>query len=51
MTTSFVGSNFTHAQLRHLPTDGTHAEPGRSNILADAHAWHRILQEAEVRPL
>jgi predicted ATPase/DNA-binding winged helix-turn-helix (wHTH) protein len=31
-TTSFVGANFTRAQLRRLPTDGTHAEPGRSNI-------------------
>jgi predicted ATPase/DNA-binding winged helix-turn-helix (wHTH) protein len=31
-TTSFVGANFTHAQLRRLPTDGTHAGPGRSNI-------------------
>jgi DNA-binding winged helix-turn-helix (wHTH) protein len=30
--TSFVGVNFTHAQLRRLPTDGTHAGPGRSNI-------------------
>ncbi len=31
-TTSFVGANFTHAQLRRLPTDGTHAGLGRSNI-------------------
>ena len=31
-TTSFVGANFTRAQLRRLPTDGTHAGPGRSNI-------------------
>ena len=31
-TTSFVGANFTRAQLRRLPTDGTHAWPGRSNI-------------------
>ena len=31
-TTSFVVVNFTRAQLRRLPTDGTHAEPGRSNI-------------------
>jgi predicted ATPase/DNA-binding winged helix-turn-helix (wHTH) protein len=31
-TTSFVGANFTRAQLRRLPEDGTHAEPGRSNI-------------------
>jgi predicted ATPase/DNA-binding winged helix-turn-helix (wHTH) protein len=30
-TTSFVGANFTRAQLRCLPTDGTHAGPGRSN--------------------
>jgi predicted ATPase/DNA-binding winged helix-turn-helix (wHTH) protein len=30
-TTSFVGANFTRAQLRRLPTDGTHAGPGRSN--------------------
>ena len=31
-TTSFVGVSFTRAQLRRLPTDDTHAEPGRSNI-------------------
>ncbi len=31
-TTSFVGANFTRAQLRRLPTDGTHAGLGRSNI-------------------
>jgi predicted ATPase/DNA-binding winged helix-turn-helix (wHTH) protein len=31
-TTSFVGANLTRAQLRRLPTDGTHAEPGESNI-------------------
>jgi predicted ATPase/DNA-binding winged helix-turn-helix (wHTH) protein len=31
-TTSFVGANFTCAQLRRLPTDVTHAGPGRSNI-------------------
>jgi DNA-binding winged helix-turn-helix (wHTH) protein len=31
-TTRFVGANFTRAQLRRLPTDGTHAGPGRSNI-------------------
>jgi predicted ATPase/DNA-binding winged helix-turn-helix (wHTH) protein len=31
-TTSFVGANFTRAQLRRLPTDDTHAGPGRSNI-------------------
>jgi predicted ATPase/DNA-binding winged helix-turn-helix (wHTH) protein len=31
-TTSFVGGSFTRAQLRRLPTDDTHAEPGRSNI-------------------
>ncbi len=30
-TTSFVGANFTRAQLRRLPTEGTHAGPGRSN--------------------
>jgi predicted ATPase/DNA-binding winged helix-turn-helix (wHTH) protein len=32
MTTSFVGANFTRAQLRRFPTDGTHAGLGRSNI-------------------
>jgi predicted ATPase/DNA-binding winged helix-turn-helix (wHTH) protein len=31
-TTSFVGANFTRAQLRRLPTDGTHAGLGRSDI-------------------
>ena len=31
-TTSFVGANFTRAQLRRLPTGGTYAGPGRSNI-------------------
>jgi predicted ATPase/DNA-binding winged helix-turn-helix (wHTH) protein len=31
-TTSFVGANLTHAQLRRLPTDGTHAGLGRFNI-------------------
>jgi predicted ATPase/DNA-binding winged helix-turn-helix (wHTH) protein len=31
-TTSFVGANFTRAQLRRLPTDGTHVGPGRPNI-------------------
>ena len=31
-TTSFVGVNFTRAQLRRLPTGGTRAGPGRSNI-------------------
>jgi predicted ATPase/DNA-binding winged helix-turn-helix (wHTH) protein len=30
-TTSFVGANFTRAQLRRLPTDGTHAGLGRSD--------------------
>jgi len=30
--TSFVVGNFTDAQLRRLPTDGSHAGPGRSNI-------------------
>jgi DNA-binding winged helix-turn-helix (wHTH) protein len=30
--TSFVVASFTRAQLRRFPTDGTHAEPGRSNI-------------------
>src|ERR1700750_725334 len=29
---SLVGANLTRAQLRRLPTDGTHAEPGESNI-------------------
>jgi predicted ATPase/DNA-binding winged helix-turn-helix (wHTH) protein len=32
VTTSFVGANFTRAQLRRFPTDGTHAGLGRSNI-------------------
>jgi predicted ATPase/DNA-binding winged helix-turn-helix (wHTH) protein len=31
-TTSFVVVNFPRAQLRRLPTDGTHAGLGRSNI-------------------
>ena len=31
-TTSFVVVNFPRAQLRRLPTDGTHAGRGRSNI-------------------
>ena len=30
--TSFVGANFTRAQLQRLPTGGTHAGLGRSNI-------------------
>jgi hypothetical protein len=48
-TTSFVGANFTRAQLRRLPIDGTHAGPGRSMVWL-THAWHRSLQEAEIRP-
>jgi len=48
-TTSFVGANFTRAQLRRLPTDGTHTGPGRS-IVWLTHAWRRSSQEAEIRP-
>jgi predicted ATPase/DNA-binding winged helix-turn-helix (wHTH) protein len=46
-TTSFVGANFTHAQLPRLLSDGTHVELGRSNIwLTDMHGTvvHRKLR-------
>jgi DNA-binding winged helix-turn-helix (wHTH) protein len=45
-TTSFVGANLTRAQLRRLPTDGTHVGEGISNIWRthmDGTAAHRKL--------
>jgi hypothetical protein len=33
--TSFVGANFTRAQLRPFPTDGTHTGVGEIQRLAD----------------